>query len=87
MHNTFRRAGFAAILLLATLASERTEGLLADGETTAVALNAGFHLAYAIAAALAGVALVLAVILLRPPRALASGQEASRAGVAYAEGA
>jgi MFS family permease len=80
--------GAIGLAVLATLATERTERLLADGETTAVALNSGFHLAYLIGAGLVGVAVVLAVTVLRPHRAPAAAHEAAPAGanVAYAEG-
>jgi hypothetical protein len=42
--------------LVATFATERTEGRLADGESTAAALNAGYHLAYLVDAGLSLVA-------------------------------
>jgi EmrB/QacA subfamily drug resistance transporter len=58
--------GAIGLAVLATLATERTDGLLADGASTAAALNSGFHLAYLIGAALVGVAIVLAVTVLRP---------------------
>jgi EmrB/QacA subfamily drug resistance transporter len=61
--------GAIGLAVLATLASERTDGLLAAGESSAAALNAGFHLAYLIGAALVGVALVLAVFVLRSDKA------------------
>ena len=80
--------GAIGLAVLATLATERTDGLLADGEATAIALNSGFHLAYLIGAGLVGVAVVLAVTVLRPHRAPAAAREAApaRAKVAYAEG-
>ena len=80
--------GAIGLAVLATLATERTEGLLADGEATAVALNSGFHLAYLIGAGLVGIAVVLAVTVLRPHRAPAPAHEPApvRAKVAYAEG-
>jgi hypothetical protein len=51
--------------VLATLASERTDALRASGHSVDDALNGGFHLAYLIGAALVGVALVVAVTVLR----------------------
>jgi EmrB/QacA subfamily drug resistance transporter len=79
--------GAVGLAVLATLATERTEGLLADGEAAAVALNSGFHLAYVIGAGLVGVAIVLAVTVLRPHRDGAAEHEAApaRAEVAYAD--
>ena len=57
--------GAIGLAVLATLATERTDALRADGEAAAVALNGGFHLAYLIGAALVVVALGLAVGVLR----------------------
>jgi MFS family permease len=57
--------GAIGLAVLATLATERTNGLLADGRTTADALNAGFHLAYLIGAVLVVVAIALALAVLR----------------------
>jgi EmrB/QacA subfamily drug resistance transporter len=58
--------GAIGLAVLATLASERTGSRLADGVSNAAALNAGFHLAYLIGAVLVGVAVVVALTLLRP---------------------
>jgi hypothetical protein len=66
--------GAIGLAVLATLATERPERLLANGETAAVALNSGFHLAYLIGAGLVGVAVVLAVTVLRPHRAPAAAR-------------
>src|SRR3954464_3335666 len=55
--------GAIGLATLATLATERTAGLRADGETLNVALNSGFHLAYLIGAALVGVAFLIAVLV------------------------
>jgi hypothetical protein len=57
--------GAIGLAVLATLATERTDALRADGEAAAVALNGGFHLAYLIGAALVAVAIGLAVGVLR----------------------
>jgi EmrB/QacA subfamily drug resistance transporter len=57
--------GAIGLAVLATLATERTNGLLADGESTAAALNSGYHLAYLIGAALVAVAVVVALTALR----------------------
>jgi hypothetical protein len=51
--------------VLATFATERTDGLLADGESAASALNSGYHLAYLIGAGLVIVAIATAVTVLR----------------------
>src|SRR5215216_1142056 len=76
--------GAIGLAVLATLATERTDRLLADGESAAAALNSGFHLAYLVGAGLVGVAVVLAVTVLRPHRASEAAPD--EAEVAYAEG-
>jgi EmrB/QacA subfamily drug resistance transporter len=70
--------GAIGLAVLATLASERTDGLRAGGESTAAALNSGYHLAYVIGAALAALAIAVALAVLRPEAARAAeghGQE------------
>jgi MFS family permease len=57
--------GAIGLAVLATLATERTDVLLADGESAASALNSGYHLAYLVAAGLALVAIAVAVSVLR----------------------
>jgi EmrB/QacA subfamily drug resistance transporter len=57
--------GAIGLAVLATFATERTAGQLADGEAPAVALNSGFHLAYLIGAGLVVVGIVIAVTVLR----------------------
>jgi EmrB/QacA subfamily drug resistance transporter len=69
--------GAIGLAVLATLASERTDGLLAGGTSTAAALNSGFHLAYLIGAALVAVAIVVTMVVLRSPRP-ASARVAAR---------
>ena len=60
--------GAIGLAVLATLATGRTESLLADGASQAAALNSGFHLAYLIGAILVAVAIVVAVSVLRAPK-------------------
>jgi MFS family permease len=57
--------GAVGLAVLATLATERTERLLGDGEPLAEALNSGYHLAYLIGAVLIVVAIVVAATVLR----------------------
>jgi EmrB/QacA subfamily drug resistance transporter len=64
--------GAIGLAVLATLATERSDGLLADGEGTAAALNSGYHLAYLIGAALVLVAMVAAIGVLRAEPAMAA---------------
>jgi EmrB/QacA subfamily drug resistance transporter len=64
--NTSAQVGGAlGLAVLATVASDRTEALRADGESVATALNSGFHLAYLIGVGAAAVAVLIAVRVLR----------------------
>jgi EmrB/QacA subfamily drug resistance transporter len=76
--------GAVGLAVLATLASERTGGRLADGVSQAAALNSGFHLAYLIGAAAVVAALAVAVGVLRDPRP-ARERTARRFRPAYSE--
>jgi EmrB/QacA subfamily drug resistance transporter len=68
--NTSAQVGGAVgLALLATIASERTGSELAAGASQAVALNAGFHIAYLVGAALVVVAIVVALQAMREERA------------------
>jgi EmrB/QacA subfamily drug resistance transporter len=71
--NTSAQVGGAiGLAVLATLATERTDGLLAGGASNDAALNSGFHLAYLVGAGLVAIALVIAVTVLREaPMAMA----------------
>jgi EmrB/QacA subfamily drug resistance transporter len=67
--NTSMQVGGAfGLAVLATLATDRTDGLMADGRSLAAALNGGYHLAYLIGAALLVLASAVAVTILRPAR-------------------
>jgi EmrB/QacA subfamily drug resistance transporter len=81
VNTTVQVGGAIGLAVLATLATERTDGLLADGEPAAAALNSGYHLAYLIGAALVVVAIAAAAVVLRPERRAAAAQPA------YAEAA
>jgi EmrB/QacA subfamily drug resistance transporter len=83
VNTTVQVVGAIGLAVLTTLATERTDELLAAGEPLAVALNAGYHLAYLIGAALVGVAIVVALWVLRPP----SAEHAGAAEPAYSEAA
>jgi MFS family permease len=65
--NTTPQVGGAiGLAVLATLASNRTNALLAQGHSQASALNGGYHLAYLVGAALVLVAIVVALTVLQP---------------------
>jgi hypothetical protein len=72
---------------LATLATERTNGLLADGDSAAAALNGGYHLAYLVGAALVLVAIAVAVVVLEPVREATMNRELAGAEPAGSEAA
>jgi MFS family permease len=59
--------GAIGLAVLATLATGRTETLQSNGESGLAALNAGYHLAYLIGAALIGIAIAVAYFFLRSP--------------------
>jgi EmrB/QacA subfamily drug resistance transporter len=65
INTTVQVGGAVGLAVLATLSTERTERLVADGENVASALNSGYHLAYLIGAALSVVAIVVAFVVLR----------------------
>jgi EmrB/QacA subfamily drug resistance transporter len=69
--------GAIGLAVLATLATERTDRLLADGESAASALNSGYHLAYLIGAGLVLVAIAVAVSVLRSPVPEAAAEPAT----------
>jgi EmrB/QacA subfamily drug resistance transporter len=80
--------GAIGLAVLATLASERSDSALAQGESAAAALNSGYHLAYLVGAALVGVALVVALRVFRTEPELATETEAPMASeVAFTEAA
>jgi EmrB/QacA subfamily drug resistance transporter len=68
VNTTVQVGGAIGLAVLATLATERTDGLRADGESLNSALNSGYHLAYLIGAALVAVAIVAALVVLRSQR-------------------
>jgi EmrB/QacA subfamily drug resistance transporter len=90
VNTTVQVGGAVGLAVLATLATERTDGLLADGESAAAALNSGYHLAYVIGAALIAVAIGVALTFLEPDRTASASEaedEADRRPVepAYSE--
>jgi EmrB/QacA subfamily drug resistance transporter len=80
VNTTVQVGGAVGLAVLATLATSRTEGLRADGESVAAALNGGYHLAYLVGAALTVVALVVAVVVLRSPSGEGADAAESSAG-------
>jgi EmrB/QacA subfamily drug resistance transporter len=68
VNTSFMMGGALGLAVLASLAAARSDGLLAMASERLVALNGGYHAAFAIAAAFAGVAAVLSAVLLRAGR-------------------
>jgi hypothetical protein len=67
VNTTLQVGGAIGLAVLATLATTRTNSLLADGEPSASALTGGYHLAFLIGAALVVAAIGVAVGLLEAP--------------------
>ena len=76
VNTTVQVGGAIGLAVLATLASERT-----GDATSAAALNSGYHLAFLIGAALLGVAVLVALWVLRTPRAPQPGSAEYSASV------
>jgi EmrB/QacA subfamily drug resistance transporter len=79
--------GAIGLAVLATLASERTDTALSSGESTASALNSGYHLAYLVGAALIGVAIAIALRAFRAEGAAAEADAPMAGEVAFPEAA
>jgi EmrB/QacA subfamily drug resistance transporter len=77
--------GAIGLAVLATLATERTETLVAEGESAVEALNAGFHLAYVVGAGLVLVAIAVTLSSLRSEVPEAAAEPAMEAGPEPAE--
>jgi EmrB/QacA subfamily drug resistance transporter len=66
VNTTAQVGGALGLAVLATLSASRSDDLLARGESAAAALTGGYHVAFWIAAGLVGLALVVALGVLRP---------------------
>ena len=75
INTTAQIGGSLGLAVLTTLATSRSDGLLAAGQTTAAALTGGYHLAFAIGAGLVAAAIVVAAAVLRAEPA--AGSEAA----------
>jgi hypothetical protein len=58
--------GALGLAVLATLSTDRTSSLLADGESQAAALTSGYQLAFIIGAGLVAAAIAVALTVLEP---------------------
>jgi EmrB/QacA subfamily drug resistance transporter len=78
--NTTLQVGAAlGLAVLATLATTRTDDLLADGDSTASALLGGYEFAFIVAAAIVAVAVVVAAVVLEAPPPAPAEQEGPEA--------
>jgi EmrB/QacA subfamily drug resistance transporter len=78
VNTTVQVGGALGLAVLATFAATRTGSLHAAGESTAAALNGGYHLAYLIGAALVLVAIAVALVVLEPERRAAKAAASGR---------
>ncbi len=89
VNTTGQVGGAIGLALLATISAERTNSLLASGEGQAEALLGGYHVAYLIGAALAVVAIVVGLTVLRdaesPATAAAHGARPGEGQPAYSD--
>jgi MFS family permease len=65
VNTSFMMGGALGLAVLASLAAARTDGLLASGASPLVALNGGYHIAFAVGAVFAAAAALLGAALLR----------------------
>jgi len=86
VNTSLQVGGALGLAVLATLASSRTEELLASGSSTASALTDGYQLAFIVAAGLVVAAIAITLTVLRSERAAAAEVEA-QAEPAYSEAA
>jgi EmrB/QacA subfamily drug resistance transporter len=90
VNTSLQVGGALGLAILATLATSRTEDLLAGGELTASALTEGYQLAFIVAAGLVVAAIAIALTVLRSESAAAAEVEAQsevEAQPAYSEAA
>jgi hypothetical protein len=85
VNTTLQVGGALGLAVLATLATTRTENLVADGGSTAASLTSGYHLAFIVAAGLVAGAIAVAVTVLRPVVEPAAGAEVTEIGEPEAE--
>jgi MFS family permease len=86
VNTSLQVGGALGLAVLATLSQTRTDNLRADGVSLPSALTSGYHLAFVVAAALVGTAIVVALTVLEPKPAVAEEAETELAGeAAYSE--
>src|SRR5688572_1611453 len=84
--NTTAQVGAAlGLAVLATLSASHSDNLIADGTATESALTSGYHFAFWIGAALVGVAIVVALAVLKPDEVAEHAREGAPSEPAYSE--
>jgi EmrB/QacA subfamily drug resistance transporter len=83
INTTAQVGGALGLAVLATLASGRSEDLLAAGDAAPAALTGGYHLAFIVGAGLVVAGIGIALALLRPQRGAAAAR--AHAELAYSE--
>jgi EmrB/QacA subfamily drug resistance transporter len=78
VNTTAQVGGSLGLAVLATLATSRTDQLLASGQSAPAALTGGYHLAFGIAAGLVAAAIVVAATVLRSEDGVQAEAEAAR---------
>src|SRR3954470_11288034 len=68
VNTTVQVSGAIGLAVLATISATHSEHLIAGGHAPAAALTDGYHVAFLIAAVLIGVAVIVALTVLRQPR-------------------
>jgi EmrB/QacA subfamily drug resistance transporter len=76
VNTSLQVGGAIGLAVLATVSTERTDGLLSDGGSTASALTSGYHLAYLVGAGAVLAAIGVALSTLRSPAPVAVATEA-----------
>jgi MFS family permease len=82
VNTTVQVGGALGLAVLATLATTRSDHLIAHGSSQAGALTAGYHLAFLIGAALVVAALVVAMTVLIEPRPASAAETRAEGGFA-----
>jgi predicted MFS family arabinose efflux permease len=88
INTTAQVGGALGLAVLATLASSRSDGLLATGESAPSALTSGYHLAFVVGAGLVVAGIGIALAMLRPEGVAAAetaGRRRASAKPAYAD--
>jgi EmrB/QacA subfamily drug resistance transporter len=81
VNTSMQVGGAVGLAVLATLSTERSENLIAAGQSNAAALTSGYHLAYLVGAGLAAVSVLIAIFVLQPTPAPAHGEDPWAHGV------